>query len=65
MVARIAVSPEENRHSNNLSVICKKSSAQLDPMPGTKWILGFPWKTQEKQTPQMPPKTPINFSRMQ
>ena len=65
MVARNAVFPKEKLYSNNLSVINTESSAQLDPMQGAKWFEGRPWETKEKQTPQMTPKTLINFSRMQ
>jgi len=41
-----------------------ESSAQSDPIQGSRWIQGRPQNFEENQTPQMQPKTPTSFSRM-
>jgi hypothetical protein len=52
---------KEKLYTTNLSVISKESSAQLDPIKDTKWFEGSSPENQGKITPQMTPRTPLNF----
>ncbi|HCK69428.1 MAG TPA: hypothetical protein DHW17_09115 [Nitrospina sp.] len=65
MVARNTAFPEKKLCSTNLSVIGRESSAQPDPMLDPKCMKDRSQNTRGKETPQMRPKVPIVFSRMQ